>query len=1045
MKNTNKRVLSISFLCVLVMVAMIFTGCSTKDIEAKIDANAVAAENTAKELEGKIDETASKAAENLAAAKTALEGLISQGDAANTEALTAAITKVTEAIEETKTAMGTADGALKTELDAAIASAVETLNTAITNLSNDLNGKITALDTAIKSNDGEITALQTTTNKTATDVATIQGTIATINTTLTALGESDTKTATKLQTLKESLEALQEDVQEATETIAASYVKINDWDAATEVVIENLVYLEEAYGLVRNAGYYDSLTNDTQGKLADVYFESYVKLLRAISIDQAEEILTYAESVYEGIADFADIRDEYVQDDYYDEEWAQINEIVADAVDAFNALEQDSEIAADDIVTFMEESLENVLTKEEVDAAKAINDRVAALDEALDAEANDNPDDFGYNATTKAEYEDLMETIDAWNELVGEDAKRDRIDDAAIEALIAEYEAIAKAYADAADALLAKLAPYIAEDYVFVYANDYDDVLDLCEEAMLWAVEVQWGRQFSFDGADETDVYAAIEAFNEGAYSRALALHTAKAEAAAINEAVTALTADIEGMTMIKSEYQIRYSAIRTNVETWIETYFEAPYDNVESEAEAQNYAMLNHEAYAALVTLYDTEIRPVIESAKNVAEAITAVGAVEDVTISSWEAILAAQNAYAEFTNQLADLSYDLRDVEGVGEYGKPGVMTEKLAELLAAYNECLAGAEAAYDLLTVLTKADVTVYTKDEVQALVDWYETYLGLDITAETPVYPEGKVYEISDALEITVDNFNAACEAYNAYNELIDAQAALLEQIALDTKAILDVPAYIAQREAIEAVFELMEGWETGDSTFKPEGFEDEQFASYPDLIEDMKADLTARSAEVKALEDRLAALSDRIDALVQDYEDLATVDARNEATDEINSIKNDMETLIADNDDKECFTEEQYATIVSAELALEKANRIADVTGRYEEVVSKINTITDDYVKQSLMADAAESLAEAKEAIAAIESVDAESDITLAEAEFALVEHIVEVYTTNPSGFSPEIMKARYQILETRAPMSSADQLEIEKTFVTETFTKITV
>ena len=405
----------------------------------------------------------------------------------------------------------------------------------------------------------------------------------------------------------------------------------------------------------------------------------------------------------------------------------------------------------------------------------------------------------------------------------------------------------------------------------------------------------------------------------------------------------------------------------------------------------------------------------------------------------------MAAQNAYAEFTNQMADLSYDLRDVEGVGEYGKPGVMTEKLAELLAAYNECLAGAEAAYDLLTVLTKADVTVYTKDEVQALVDWYETYLGLDITAETPVYPEGKVYEISDALEITVDNFNAACEAYNAYNELIDAQAALLEQIAQDTEAILDVPAYIAQREAIEAVFELMEGWETGDSTFKPEGFEDEQFASYPDLIEDMKADLTARSAEVKALEDRLAALSDRIDALVQDYEDLATVDARDEAADEINSIKNDMETLIADNDDKECFTEEQYATIVSAELALEKANRIADVTERYEEVVSKINTITDDYVKQSLMADAAESLAEAKEAIAAIESVDAESDITLAEAEFALVEHIVEVYTTNPSGLSPEIMKARYQILETRAPMSSADQLEIEKTFVTETFTKITV
>ena len=80
MKNTNKRVLSISFLCVLVMVAMIFTGCSTKDIEATIDANAVAAENTAKELEGKIDETASKAAENLAAAKTALEGLISQGE-----------------------------------------------------------------------------------------------------------------------------------------------------------------------------------------------------------------------------------------------------------------------------------------------------------------------------------------------------------------------------------------------------------------------------------------------------------------------------------------------------------------------------------------------------------------------------------------------------------------------------------------------------------------------------------------------------------------------------------------------------------------------------------------------------------------------------------------------------------------------------------------------------------------------------------------------------------------------------------------------------
>lgn len=1080
MKNMKKKILCLSFACVLVIAALVFTGCSTDELEAKIDDNAVKAETA-------VNEAATKAADDLAAAKADLEAKIAEGDTDNADALTAAIADLNTAIADAKAASDKLasdnDTALKTELETAIAAASKTAADATTALKTELTGKIdtlnteltakvTALDTAVKAlESGSATATETAEIKAkaealATDVAAIKTEITAIKSNISTLEKSFTDAKAALEqadkdiiakveaadkNLDDAIKALDTKLTEANQAVADACISINAWDEATDVVIEKYAALGTAWNHLASAvNNKPFLTNDVVNKLSGIYYEAQMKLLRAVNADAANAAYDYATSVFTGVEALYAELDKYnytAEDTTYDEEGDA--EIVAEFEEAIASVAASETVDIDAILDDLKSDLRNILTAAEKAWAAEINARVDALIAALDA-------DYAYNATNKAEYEDIKANIAAWDKQVleGEDPEDAKVmaNKAVIErndvaTLDEKYNKLVDEYKAAAEALKAKLDVYNADDYVYIHNEEnYNAVMDLFKEALMWAAEHQLFRGFPVDGEVEAPVHAAAGEFTDGAYARAVALNTAEAEAAELEAKIADLYDDIDNMRVIISEYKTRYDEIVNGVATWKATYFSGDYA---AEAEAENaahsnYTLLDHDEYDALVALYDTEIVPVINRAKDVVAAFEAVKM--PITIDSYDSIEAVKAAYANFTNALGDLHYDLADVEGIGEYGKPGVMTDRLAELVAAYNACLSDAGEAYGELTVLTKEDVTIYTGDAVDALVDWYMTYLGLDITAETPVYPEGKEFEIikaageNEGLTITKDDFDKACEAYNAYNTLVDAKKADYDELKAAIDAIIADPASTVQREAIDAAQALVDAWTSGANA--PDGFTAEQFAGQAEEIKALTATLDAREAEVKALEDRLAAIEDRIEALEDDYTNLEDDEAREAQAEEIEDIKATIEEFIKDNGGEDVISDEAKAALDAAELATNKADRISAIDDEYAAILEKINLITDEYVKNSLITRVTNSYNAAVDAIGTDTELD---NVTLAEADFDLVAHTVDVYVANPSGFSAEILRARYEILEERPALEDAAHLEEEKVFVTDTFTKITV
>ena len=175
----KKKVLSLLFAGIMIVSVFAFTGCKADELQAQIDENATKAETA-------VTDAATKAANDLATAKAALEALIADGDKADAKALADAVKELNAAIDAAKTASTGADDALKAELNAAIAAAKTELST----------GANTALDAAVKKLEAAV-ALKA-------DLATYEAKVAELTSAIDAAKEAAKTFATDADTALET-------------------------------------------------------------------------------------------------------------------------------------------------------------------------------------------------------------------------------------------------------------------------------------------------------------------------------------------------------------------------------------------------------------------------------------------------------------------------------------------------------------------------------------------------------------------------------------------------------------------------------------------------------------------------------------------------------------------------------------------------------------------------------------------------------------------------------------------------------------------------
>lgn len=416
MKKFNKKSLAVVGLA-LSLSAAALTGCGTDELEAKVDENASNAEVA-------VNDAATKAADDLAAAKSALEAAIQSGDTANTEALTKAISDLNAAIDAAKQAATTGDETL----DAAIKAAEKTTNEAMKALEEDLTAKYTALKTAmesttatkeelnakaneliqamtaasgladetIKALKAELTtkieavqndlskkcedlqaaldALKTgaaTKDELAAKATELSGQITNLRTDIEAvkaayaaadesINGTITTLAANLQGLSDKVNGLSGDLNEVLNEKLKEYISKNEWNATTELLIPIVNELGTAKA--------EALVNagsaaKLAAKVETTYTEAYVRIIRALDEQAAKDALADAKEVFDGVKKLADTYAPYedaIEDGKYDEEGKKALEDAYD--EAIDRFTKlNTEEGADDTVEKIVEDLKKAL------------------------------------------------------------------------------------------------------------------------------------------------------------------------------------------------------------------------------------------------------------------------------------------------------------------------------------------------------------------------------------------------------------------------------------------------------------------------------------------------------------------------------------------------------------------------------------------------------------------------------------------------------------------------------------------------------------
>ena len=1098
----KRNIFSVLLVCLMIVSVCVLSGCKTDELEAQINENASAAEGAVSDAiskaEGDVNAAAKQAAADLAAAQEELEKLIADGNAADADALDAAVdsfnaaiaaaeeaiaaieeacadsdaamadeladleSELTTAIEDATQAVAAAAAqnlaavkaellaaiadksyATSTELTEAVAEAVEGLSALIAtvqkadmsyadSLKAELDAKFAAaMDEAAKAASKDLedaTALLKALIAEKADITAVNAADAALKVeidalvaVLEALTGDDYADLAELGNLKAYVAA---EIAKAKAASDVAYLVMSDWNAATEAFVAAVEAVATKYYSTNRDLYYAA-----DLVALDVAYEVSVAALSrctnaadvatelADALAALEAVDTKAEAIYADLT----AKGDKVADVVRNAEW---NAIITAAEEAI-AAETDAAVVESlaDVKALAEEfrARYEALASNET-WANAINADVEALIAAIEAN--------GFTAANKAEYAAIKAEIAEWDEATGA-ANVALINRDNVAALDADYAAAVAAYETAANTVKAALAAFTGE-YVYNYNADLAAINKAAADYTAWTADVA-ARGFDLTGDLEKAVADVYAAFNAGAYARAQALEQANADATALETRIAKLSAELTELTVVRSRYQTELLSIKADAAKWINTYFADAYA-AEAVAGNTNYELLDHAAIVALEELYNTQMAEVMALAENLKAALAKLGT---ISIYSGADLDAASAAYTAFTNWLVDLKYE---IEGLDDAAG---ITNTLTTKTVAYKDIVDAALAAYP--AVDSPADVKLSSADDIDALVEWYEKYFNVDVNAADSAL-------IADVTLDATHVVNAAAladakAAVAAFAELTAAKKAEFDALKAEIEALVAKKPSTALREAVNTALANYKAWIEGAGA--PDTYLAAQFVPVDAdvaALADLKVALDKLDADVKIRELRVVSLIARIEALVVDYTKLDTAALQTEAQNVLNTLNKDIEIFTnTHNDGVDCFAD--YAdTLKAAQTAINQAKNLSTLTSWYNNLKNAIvNNVADVNVQKSLLTRAASAFENGKASIAAnyTEGYD------LAIANFNLISTTAFQYKNAIAKADTAEKLAKvyeaYVLLDNRADMEKASQLNDEINVVVETFAAVLV
>ena len=1056
-KIMKRNIFSVLLVCLMIVSVFVLSGCKTDELEAQINENASAAEGAVSDAiskaEDDVDAAAKEAAANLAAAQEELEKLIADGAAADAEALEAAVENFNAAIADVEDAMAAAEEAAKDNNDAVaaeLAALKAELTTAVEDATMSVAGTAAQNLAAVKAE--LLAAIAESDKDSAADIsAAVSEAVENLTALITTVQKTNMEYADSLKAeLDNKFSAAIDDVAEvANEDLAAavtelkallaaakvdsdsSYVSIEGWKDASDAAVAAAEELaKKYYAINRNLYYAEQLVEldvayDTA--LVAVSRQYEVKAVAdtfAAYVAVIDDIDTKADVIRDVLTANGETIDSVVHNDTWDKAIADAEEMLA-----AEAGDPDVEKSLEEVADLVEDFRNQYVALEgNADEAAKLNDRIAQL--IVDIKDN------GYTATTKGDYEALIANITAWNNNTNE-ANKVLLDNEALATLNENYAAAEAAYVKAAEDMKTSLGSIT----VYTYSADGKNLkaVQAIEDAYNeWVDDVE-AAGFDLAGDVEKAVVDAHTAFADGVYARAQALEVAKAEADAIAAKIETLKSDINTIKVggvVKSQYQADLLAIKKECADWIEEYFSGDYA-AEAVAGNANYDLLAHGELAAVELLYNEVMKEIMD----LAEALkVALAKIDNITIFSGADLNAAATAYTKFTDRLADLEYEIEGLDNAA-----GIL-KTLAEKQIEFDYIVKDAIADYAPVD-----KVTLSSGDALDALVDWYDNYFGLDLNDAEAKLPMAVVLG-----EITIDDKTVedARAALAAFDYLTAEKAKEYKALTDELDALLKLNPSTALEQAVKDAMDHYNAWL--DGTNAPENYDKEQFVpADPDALNDKRDALVAFTAEVAARIEALAKLKDRIADLVVDYKELDSADKQLAAKQTLEALLTDIEAFTKNNDNVDCFAEDA-ATIADAKLAIKLAEALTELTAIHDNFINvTLKDVEDTTIVAGLTDRANVALNAAIAAVkAAHDAANAEAEkvaldaIDLAYANFELFDFTVAEYLSVLEGVKSdahkvEMLTKAYIFLDARADMTSAAQLQIEKDMVTYKFTAV--
>ena len=611
---------------------------------------------------------------------------------------------------------------------------------------------------------------------------------------------------------------------------------------------------------------------------------------------------------------------------------------------------------------------------------------------------------------------------------------------AAIDALIekAAKDVLELAYGEDASELVADLKADIADVdtkaeiiLATLTANGTTADIIVSEEWFYAITDVAGKLDVETALAEDTDsgIPAVITAYTAYA-KRYEEVFTAKEEAAAINAAIVAHTNKLNGKySVITSDFVTEFDAIVEDVADWKETYF------TDYAKEGANWAMLNHDAFAALEVLFEEKIGVLITLAEAANVAIAKLGT---ITIKSGIEIEEAKAAYLAFTNKLGDLEFEIGNVPTSGELAM--AVTKANADFIKICKDAI----AAYETLEEIDTTTVTIYDGEAVAAIVAWFNKYFGVDVTAANSTLGIETLTITDGATELTFteDDLTAAKALKAAYETLAAAKVAETEAVE---KAIAALKATLSNREAADAAQAARKAWVNG--TNAPEGFTAAQFAideTNDTYVISNYSELKAIRNAIKALETRYAELTTKPANLTKVEMDLVDATVRAEYAAYVAMVEADIAKFVEDNLGEDPFTTEQYAMIETAKVEIAQGAAIQEVKdATYATILETLKGIEDERVVTLLTNRADAALAKAIATIKEVISTKAEDFATNGD-ELALILFTAEEYIKFYAdyNYAADELFVALELLSNRVADGLRADLTTEKNFVSATFTK---